>query len=203
MKLRYFVVFSILLLCLALCAHADIIANTFGPDYGIGPGEWAIQKKPVQEFVGAHFTPAYTVQFSQIDLSLFQGSPVTNYSISLTADNGGLPGSPLETWTIQLPIGGPNLETFLSQGDTMLEGGKQYWITVSVLDDTSAGAWSFNGLNLVDNVAFDLGDGWVNIPAAVPAFDVIGNPVPEPSSLTLLGGGVALGFAVLRRRMRF
>jgi len=201
MKLRCFV-FSALLLSFALSAHADVIANTFGPDYGIGPGEWAIQKKPVQEFVGAHFTPAYRVQFSQIDLSLFSGSQVSNFSISLTADNNGLPGNPLESWTLQLPIGGPDLETFLSQGNTVLEGGKQYWITVSALDDTTAGAWSYNGLDLVDNVAFDLGDGWVNIPAQVPAFDVIGNAVPEPGSLTLLAGGTVLGFTLLRRRMQ-
>jgi hypothetical protein len=201
--MKRFVCTTFAVLALALFAHAGVIVNTFGPNYGVGNATWVINSSPhFYESVAAPFTPSTDVTVSQIDVGLYAYTQVSNIEVSLTSDHWGLPGTIIQSWDLQY-TGGYQQQLATLFANASLQGGSQYWITVVATDTQTDMGWFFSYYDLQGPVGFDVGSGWGVAPSTdVPAFDVIGaSTVPEPGTLGLLGAA-ALGMAgVIRRRI--
>src|SRR5450759_5076593 len=100
--MKRFICTAFAVLALALFAHAGVIVNTFGPNYGVGNATWVINSSPqYYESVAAPFTPSTNVAISQIDLGLYAYTQVSNIEVSLTSDHWGLPGTIIQAWDLQ------------------------------------------------------------------------------------------------------
>jgi hypothetical protein len=199
--MKRFVCSAFAVFVLALFAHAGVIVDTFGPNYGVGNTTWSVNSVPYPESVAAPFTLSSDVTVTQLDLGFYAYAPVNNLEVDLANDHWGLPGSIIESWNLQFVGYQQYIGTVLANAH--LHAGSQYWITVSATDDQTRMGWFYSYYNLQGPVGFDNGSGWwVAEGTTVPAFDVIGvTTVPEPGSLGLLGAA-ALGMAgVLRRKI--
>jgi len=205
---------------IALCLHpspaaADVLFSDLKlpPDvyddfgYGIGGGgqEWASLFA-----VTGVANVGYAV--SQIDLALSYGSGPNSFFVSIAADQDGVPGALIPNSLLTIPATtGACCAALLTiadiQNPILLTGQGEYFMVVAPTNNAT-GEWFKNDagvegeyvLNHTNNGGVD----WTN-PAApgeeftLPAFDVIGSAVPEPSSLTLVETVVVLLCVALRR----
>jgi hypothetical protein len=184
----------------ASSARADILSSDLAPggtynqsgaylshgDYWIG----------FYDQITLEFTPDVTAQLTQIELALtsyYQTDGIPDItSVSLDADNSGVPGANLEYWIASdFPAFGSTdsiFQTFVATSDITLTAGTQYWIVVRA--DAS-----------YDDVLWN-----ENVPGgySMPAYEVDGTPpsaVPEPTTVLLTLPGL-LALCSLRRRCR-
>ncbi|MGD8452107.1 MAG: PEP-CTERM sorting domain-containing protein [Phycisphaerae bacterium] len=132
-------------------------------------------------------------------------SVVNEVTMSVYDTIDGVPGNLLETSTVvDLPPWHPteltDPTTFTFSGSTVLEEGRTYWFIGSC--PTGAGVdmvWSYNDSGYDGKYAerTSFSSNWYVTETTELAFRVVATPLPEPSSLMLLGLG---GFALLRRR---
>jgi len=147
----------------------------------------------------------------QIALSCFgAGFCPDNFTVALTANNGGQPGATIESFTVSgasLGITGANnaLVNLSSVLHPVLSNGTRYWITV-VADLNDIIAWNLNstGDSSAEANSQDGGSTWFSPSGFTPgAFEVDGTSntnAPEPGTAALLvSGGLLLG---LFRRVR-
>ncbi|MFZ1137278.1 MAG: choice-of-anchor R domain-containing protein [Candidatus Korobacteraceae bacterium] len=197
------------LLCLALGTYskAEVLVSTFGPNYGVGDWVWDIDAGVHSEAIGVPFTPANDSTVTQIDLGFYTYTANGNLNIELTTDNGGAPGTVLQSWLVTLPCIAypvdPCYETLFPNTNTALLGSTQYWIFVSAADSDTVVGWFSNPMDYESTVAFNNGHGWYEVIENVPTFDVIGTAAttPEPSCLVLLATGLAGGVATRYRKL--
>jgi PEP-CTERM motif len=204
-----------------ITAKADTIFNSFGPGqtYGSGGGNYPIGG--VNSGLGAagtslafDFTAAGTFDLTQIDAALTAGTGINtpqSITLALNVDDGGYPGSALESWTISNILAG-GIYSVLSTSGIELQAGQLYWLTALPNSLTTSVGWYLNSLGAVGPGVFGPADGssWSPLPGASSApeaaFDVIGNPMvstPEPSSVALLGMGLlALMCGFWRRQLQ-
>lgn len=192
-------------------AKADILFNDYGPadTYTSGVG-WSVNSNFEQAF---GFTPLVTEAVSSVDFGLSLGLPVGTNSvvIDLMTDNDGSPESVLERYTFvnqMAPFGSQNAPlSSTSVAHPVLVAGTHYWmVALPGASDTHA-IWNNNNQGAIGprTVTNDGGITWNNEgPSTLGAFEVFGSPtspVPEPSSIALLGMGIAgLGIARWRKR---
>jgi hypothetical protein len=186
----------------AISSHADVIYNTFGPNYGVGDSTLAIQTHPRYEAAAMAFTPLLAVNLSQIDLGFYSyGFGANNIEIDLTNDSGGLPGSTIQSWDVTFIGRDEHISTLLSSA--LLQANTQYWVTVRALDDGTGVGWFVSPLDIQGIIGVDNGQGWYAFTDTPLAFDVIGTPaVPEPGTLCLLGAAGLSIAGFLRGRIR-
>jgi len=155
------------------------------------------------------FTPTSNFVFSSMELALGLvpgGLPITNaFTVKLMSDDAGHPGSTLEAFSITgLPVyPSSGIEQFTSTIHTPLSEGTTYWVAAFPVAGDSYGGWYLNatGAAGISKIGND-GVTWTAYTDPSAAFEVDGQAVPEPATLTLVGIGTLglLGYARRRRK---
>jgi len=197
-----------LLLFVASEARADtIVFSNFGPGMtfnqlqGIGvTGSGDV----FGGFIPAYaFTPTETFTFSSAQLPMNLVTGPNHFQVLLMTSSGGLPGNIIETITVSAPTSA-GIVTANSALHPVLTSRTQYWLAVFAPEPNTFGIWNFslNDFSTPQALAFNSPTGpWVLNNVNRSAFQINGEPVPEPSTMLLLGTGLAaLGTAVRKRR---
>ena len=191
---------------------AGIIFNDYGPayTYNIEVGDTVSGATSVRGSVAEafEFTPASTEAVTSVDFGIGYASGTNSVTVDLMTDNGGVPGSVLESYSFAGlgPFGSqdPPL-TALSLSNPILAAGTNYWVVGFPGASDTYAAWNWNDQAVTGPGEFstDGGSTW-SVPTpnvSMGAFEIFGTAVPEPASLVLFGIGIA-GLAVFGRRRR-
>lgn len=155
------------------------------------------------------FTPSATFTFSSAQLPMNLVTGPNHFQVLLMTNSGGFPGNIIETITLTdaVPMFPPEIVTANSALHPVLTAGTQYWLVVFAPEPSTFGIWnlSFNDFSSPQARGFvSLTGPWIPANTLIkPAFQINGEPVPEPSTMLLLGTGLAaLGTAVRKRRQK-
>ncbi|QEH35054.1 hypothetical protein OJF2_35990 [Aquisphaera giovannonii] len=193
------------ILAWAAPARAGIAFDDFGPGdafdqvegyVAAGGGSFGVLT------VAAQFTSAASGELSTIRLALAYLAGTNAFTVSLRADDGGMPGSTvLESFSLaDLPAYGHPYapESVTSVLHPSLVAGSKYWLEVAAADTSTLGTWNFNTTD-ASGLVSQTGSG--TLTGTLPAFAVNVTAVPEPSSLALSGAALAcVAASALRRR---
>jgi len=198
-----------LVLFIASEARADtVVFSNFGPGmtFNQNQGFAVAGSNLLGGVIPAHaFTPSETFTFSSAQLAMTLIVGPNHFQVLLMTSSGGLPANIIETITLTnaVPIL-PGIVVANSALRPVLTSGTQYWLVAFAPDPSTFMAWnnSLNDFSTPQARGFTSPTGpWVvanNVPRS--AFQVNGEPVPEPSTMLLLGTGLAtLGTAVRKR----
>ena len=196
-----------LLLFIASEARADtIVFSNFGPGMTFNQTQgFAISGSNLfGGVISAHaFTPSETVTFSSAQVAMLLVAEPNNFQVLLMTSSGGLPGNIIETITVTAPISS-GIVVSNSALHPVLTSGTQYWLAVFAPEPNTFGLWNFalNDFSTPQALGFTSPTGpWVPNNVTRSAFQINGEPVPEPSTVLLLGTGLAtLGTAVRKRQ---
>lgn len=150
------------------------------------------------------FTPSATATFDSFTISadFFGGTPA--FILELAADSGGLPGAVLEEYSISLPApsGLSSPTTVLSTVHTALFAGTQYWAVLAADpgNPDGKGEWYANPLGTSGGAQYESGSWSLSGGIAGPLLEVDGSTAPEPSTVAMLGMGMAGLFWVRKHR---
>lgn len=149
------------------------------------------------------FTPSETVAFSSAQVAMLLVAEPNTFQVVLMTSSGGLPGNILETINFTAPTSA-GIVTANSTLHSVLNSGTQYWLAVFAPEPDTFGIWqlALNDFSTPQARGFTSPTGpWVMGEVNRSAFQINGEPVPEPSTMLLLGTGLAtLGAAVRKRR---
>lgn len=203
------------LVVMSAASRADqTVFNNFGPgnsyfdDLGetvSGPNVSSGSFTPAQEF-----DPSASGKLTTIDIALSFFSGANTGNVFLADDNGGKPGTILESWTVNnLPAFGPpndHSPTLLSSTlNLQLTAGTHYWLYATA-SNANILVWNVNSIRElgVTDLSTNGGSTWTSFSNNTQgAFRVSVSSVPEASSLFGMGSLLAVGgLAALRRRAR-
>lgn len=138
--------------------------------------------------------------------------PSDQFTIEIYADSGGVPDlAPLHTFAVGNAVnrtdlgmslnGRPNQGYSASIAPLTLTPGNVYWL--SIFNNSGPGladdwAWAMQNVGGTAAYRFGATSAWSNSTARQD-FQIIGTPVPEPTSMLLLGSGVATLWISRRR----
>lgn len=195
-----------LLLFIASEARADtIVFSNFGPGMTFNQTQGlSVTASNLFGDIPAHaFTPSQTVTFSSAQLAMLLVAEPNHFQVLLMTSSGGLPGNIIETITVTMPTSA-GIVTATSALHPVLTSGTQYWLAVFAPEPNTFGIWNLalNDFLTPQALGFTSPTGpWVVSNLNRSAFQINGEPVPEPSTMLLLGTGLAtLGTAVRKRR---
>lgn len=180
-------------------AHATIIIDTGtkGPDTGIS---WSLGS---YQWLAAEFTLSDNYTISDLEAFLW-GHFNATATAAIYADGGDLPG--LELYSQQFSVPAANQGWYGASGLGWALSAGTYWASFEVRPgDTYSGSLPGSALVPLANEAYTSDGNWQGFDDLCLAIrisgDRIGNQVPEPSTMLLLGTGL-LGLVGLNRRKK-
>jgi hypothetical protein len=143
----------------------SIIFSTFGPSHssnccsGFGESGSGTQ---APDIVAMAFTPSVTSALGTIDVAIGGGGTSNQYTLALMTNNGGVPGSILERWSVTSSFGFGSCSScfnsvFASQ-HIVLQAGVQYWL-VPFPSSGFDGSWQDNIVGSSGSLATSLDGG--------------------------------------------
>lgn len=196
-------------------ANATMIVSTFdvGNTYDCCTGHTISGASSIVGFFAAaadEFTSPGNYSVDQLDVALQNGTGTNSAIVSLWRESGGFPGSQLGSWAVsgQPAFGSTNNQITTISGITGVDliAGDAYFLAIGPGSSDTSDAWNWNTIGVTGLRLFSPdGVHWNQVPGSTfAAFDVLGksNSVPEPSTLTLLGAGLAALAAFRRCRRR-
>jgi hypothetical protein len=197
-------------------ARADVIYSNFGPDPGFfaffvwGFGTDPFFDPPFWDDVAyaVPFTPQADARLDayRVVVGWIWGTNLLN--LTLMTDDGGLPGTAIEQVTLvdAMPdLFEPAILTIPSVLHPLLRAGTPYWVVLDAPDPTTFAGWFITSSFEVGRWAESDMDGpFYEVFDWLPALEVTGRIVPEPSALALvtLGGLGLLGLGRIGRKHR-
>lgn len=144
----------------------------------------------------APFVPDATYTLDYVELGVSGGwfAPTDEIEVILSSSDGGRPGAQMESLgTVSgFPAFGDS-NSYLAQATSSvhstLVGGSQYWIVLLPATSYTDAVWNTNTEGFTTRGW--QGPDWVVDDGLAGAMRVVGTAVPEPSSLVLLGAGLA------------
>jgi hypothetical protein len=195
---RVFEGLGLLTLC-ALSARADLVVfDSFGPDNAYNCCTGATVGLGITE--GDQFSPSATGELSKFDIALSEGSCCFTHivDLSLFADNGGSPGTLIESYTalVTTRFGTCcSVLTINSSNHPLLIAGAEYWLIASSANNLLM-AWNSNSIGAM-TLHYDSSTPTGIYRGDTDAFRV-DEAVPEPASGVLLMT-VVLGICIASR----
>lgn len=219
MKLRFALV-SLAILCLVLSApaFADIVLFDDGPIDGFTNGLFidGPNPGPFSQSISDGFTATFSGTATSLDFGIWVPTGLTPTTVSWWLGTSAFAGDIGSGSVAQVNYTFHNVSPFgydvyLAHIDGLsgnLTGGNTYWLTLGNANDsgfTQFDAWDVNAgpascLFAVGGV--EQGDCGLGNPEG-EAFTLYGTPVPEPSELPMLGGGLLVAAGILRRKLGF
>jgi hypothetical protein len=208
-KRNQILLLPVMLLCFLIPLRATVIYNTIGSTPpGYTSPSWAIgnfAQFNTRIEIAVPFTPTVDDSLGSITIAgnLSSASPYDQLTIYL-AEGPTAPGPALESFT--LTLSGTSLLSAISLEHPALASGTQYWIVLTapdlshtradwmISDPAVSGTFSTRDLNA--------GGNWYAFNGTLPALEVSGTEVPEPSAWLLLGSGT-IWLLLNRRRLCF
>lgn len=199
-----------LVLFIASEARADtVVFSNFGPGmtFNQNQGFAVTGSNLFGGVIPAHaFIPSQTFTFSSAQLAMTLIDGPNHFQVLLMTSSGGLPGNIIETITLTDVVSTfPGIVTANSALHPVLTSGTQYWLVAFGPEPNTFGTWNLSPDDFSSPQArgftsptgpWDLAN---NVPRS--AFQINGEPVPEPNTMLLLGTGLAtLGTAIRKRR---
>jgi len=162
-------------------APRAVIYDNLGPDNSYSlPGGWCIDGTAAGCGVFAVEAMPFVGnggRVTQIDLALTYFGGTNAAIVQLAADDGGLPGTVLRSWTVEgMPFYGTCCEvtTVTASPSIPVRAGTQYWVAVLPFAADTSEVWNWTTDDLQGSFASDLGSGWGPYFDHVSAFRVLG-----------------------------
>jgi hypothetical protein len=171
-----------------------LVFNNFGPEYtydsfhGYSVGNAGF---PNTFAWAGNFSPNGTGNLDELWLPI-NVTPTESLTLTLSTDQSGLPGSAIWSTTITDQLGGDMILHLERLGGPQLLQGSSYWLAAAGTSTPyRAHGWCWNGIGELGNVAFSTNDGPWQLTTWQPTPGMMVGVVPEPSTIVLLGIGVA------------
>ncbi len=178
-------------------ARAATIYSTLGssaPVYEAGTGYLVVGPSggpPGYVGVAAPFVPSASYDVTFIDLALIHESGTNSAVVELQADASGVPGAVLGSWVVSA-VPNAYAEVGVPASGTVMAG-QQYWISVLPNASDTLIDWAFNSQGITGTYATTPNGASYSLSNyTLPAFDVRGDSVPEPSTFALGAAAAAL-----------
>lgn len=138
-------------------------------------------------------------QLGRIEVATFMVSGDNSLKVSLTADNGGLPGTVIESFSLTDSMShfSGTILSIPSITNPQLQNGGVYWVVLEAGAPNTEAIWCSSQPHVDGTSAWNNGVEWGSNAPYFQAFRV--TAVPESSSYVLLGLG-ASGLVLRRRR---
>ncbi len=161
-------------------SESPVLYSTFGPNYAYS---YLVESRYAASafYIAMPFSPKFTAALGHIIVPVYNVFTPSQIRFTLTADNNGVPGTTLETWSVIQPIYG-SLTTLKSVHFPTLNAGVPYWLVASADDPNTQSYWWIGPLN-GSTPAYNLsstnqGATWSAAPVTDCAFEVDGaNPI--------------------------
>jgi PEP-CTERM motif len=162
-----------------------------------------------EQVLAVPFTASGTASLTDVELALVQDIGSSAVNVFIESDSGGTPGSILASLT---QVGSftstttPALVDFTCSTCIGLVSGTEYFVVAQQSNQsTDESAWQYNSTGGTGTISYDFTGSntgpWLSTGGlTLPAFQVNGAAVPEPSSIALLA--VALGGMIVASRRR-